>query len=125
MVFIGSISNVTLRILLAIIVAIIITGYFSYRLKTTKGNYLIKIAYAGCLLGVLANQTVFFANWGYMPSLSRIYYDGTIWIPMTQTTLYNFLGDRFAGFSIGDLLLGSGFVLLIAGSGLREVLNLE
>ncbi len=68
------------------------------------------IGLASCLFGFFLNLTVILANQGSMPSFGRLETEG-IWIPKTNETTFNWLGDRFWGFSIGDFFLILGFIL--------------
>jgi len=74
--------------------------------------YIGFVGFIGMGLGLLANAVVTLVNGGLMP-VSKPGDEGmSIWVAATDAHHLRFLGDNYAGFSLGDLVALGGVVLL-------------
>jgi len=71
-----------------------------------------KISFLGLFLGASLNIVALLSNGGRMPVFDKID-NYSVWMPMSELTHYNWLGDRFGAFSIGDLLLLPSLLIII------------
>ena len=115
----GFISDVTLRVIVMAIIYSLIMLALIYRFMKHEGTY-GKIKTSIIILGITLNVVVVFTNFGFMPSLNRTEMYG-VWMPMTESTKLNYLGDRFAGFSIGDFILITGVLVLPLINKIKEI----
>ncbi len=73
--------------------------------------------------GALMNAAAVLANGGYMPVLGKESAHG-LWIPLEESHRLTALVDRYGGFSLGDIILGSAalaaITIWIITSALRE-----
>lgn len=70
------------------------------------------------LLGALSNALVTLTNDGRMPVVGVLCTSGGPWVPASSAHHFLALADRYLGFSVGDFLLITGFLvpLLAAAS---------
>lgn len=70
------------------------------------------VARAAICLGASLNAVVVLANDGFMPVTSNHTY--SVWVASNETAQrLLFLSDKYAGFSVGDFVIISGFVVLL------------
>lgn len=62
-------------------------------------------------IGQLCNASVTISNGGFMPVNNVIVTEDSLWVAATNQHYLLFLADNYSGFSIGDFIIFSGFLI--------------
>ena len=81
--------------------------------RLCRRTFLGKLASVPILIGAVMNGLVTIANNGKMPGTS-IDRPLSIWTPSTEASKFLWLGDNYAGFSVGDFCLIAGGLFILA-----------
>ena len=76
-----------------------------------KANISGKVGFTIAIAGSMMNAVVTLANGGFMPATSEQSY--SLWVTATNQHNLLWLSDKFAGFSLGDIVIGIGILTAI------------